>query len=365
MRFTRLIAGAMLLAPLAGDLHAQVRARVLTTRDDEDRAVLGITTSNGGRRDTLGLLIGTVTRGGPADKAGLVEGDRIASINGVNLRLSAEDVEERDMDGVPSRRLVREMGKVKAGDEVELKLWSDGRSKTVRVKTVSASDLEEERFGVREDSRNRPVLGLSVGSTGSRRDTLGLMVMRIATDGPAEKAGLQEGDRISAINGVDVRVPREDAEDFGFGSSRMSRFQRELRKVKLGDDVELQIYSGGRTRTVRVRPVKASDLSRDERGFFYFGDGVGSNFVMPPMPPIPPVRINIPRVFQFDTDAEDGVNIHLTPRAQTEIRERARDATERARETLDRVRENSLRLQDEIRAKIQPAVERARYWRIV
>src|SRR5688500_17744564 len=49
--------------------------------DDEDRAVLGIGTSSGGERDTLGLLITSVTSGGPAEAAGLEEGNRILAVN--------------------------------------------------------------------------------------------------------------------------------------------------------------------------------------------------------------------------------------------------------------------------------------------
>ncbi len=56
--------------------------------DDRDRAAIGISTSSGGMRDTLGLLVQSVTAGGPADKAGIEEGNRIVSIKGVSLKLS-------------------------------------------------------------------------------------------------------------------------------------------------------------------------------------------------------------------------------------------------------------------------------------
>src|SRR4029079_370086 len=87
--------------------------------DETPRAALGINTSSTGTlRDTLGLLVSSVVRGGPAEKAGLEEGHRIASINGVNLRSTKADLEDYENAGTLNRRLVRELEKVKPGDEV-------------------------------------------------------------------------------------------------------------------------------------------------------------------------------------------------------------------------------------------------------
>ncbi len=359
--------------------------------DDSDRPRLGISTGSGGMRDTLGLLVTSVTQGGPAEKAGVQEGDRIQAVDGINLRLSKEDAEEGDMDGVALRRLTREVGKKKVGDEVELKLWSDGKAKTVRVKTMSAqevSDLFRDRYRTREDRDERAVLGVSLGSTGSRRDTLGLMVMRVTPDGPAEKAGINEGDRIAAINGVDLRTPKEDAEDGWFGGVRQSRLSRELRKLEVGKDAELRIVSGRETRTVRVKPVKASDLEKSDRrhgGYFMFGDGFDGDVMIPPMPPVAPrVRIGPigpigPRVFQFDggirgmhdLDAmglDGGMRIRVSPELKWEVEDRVRDAMERVRESLDRGLERSFdrsneigdRVREQIERSVRPAIRRAR-----
>ena len=51
-----------------------------------------------------------------AEKAGLEEGNRIASINGVNLRSNKADLEDYENAGTLNRRLVRELEKVKPGD---------------------------------------------------------------------------------------------------------------------------------------------------------------------------------------------------------------------------------------------------------
>src|SRR5437868_13373605 len=59
---------------------------------EQPRAVIGVTTNAGATsRDTLGLLVSSVRDGSPAEKAGVQEGDRIASLNGVSLKLAAAD----------------------------------------------------------------------------------------------------------------------------------------------------------------------------------------------------------------------------------------------------------------------------------
>src|SRR5450631_3390713 len=117
------------------------RARTLTSNrssDVGDRAMLGISTGSSGKRDTLGLLIEAVTPGSPAEKAGLEEGNRIGSVNGVSLKLSREDAGEPDMSGTMTNRLMREMRKLKAGDELTLDVWNGKNFKSVKVKTVAA-----------------------------------------------------------------------------------------------------------------------------------------------------------------------------------------------------------------------------------
>lgn len=295
-------------APRAESREARTQSRSNERRvqvyrfgnDDEadDRAVIGLSTASfAGKRDTLGVLVQSVSSGGPAEKAGIEEGDRIAAINGVSLRLSAEDAGEPDVGGLMTHRLRREMDKVKPGSPVELSVWSSGQMKTLRVPTVAADSLpSRSRVSFdRTTMEERAVLGLNVSASGSRRDTLGALVSAVATDGPAEKAGIVEGDRIAAINGVDLRVAREDAGDPWASGVKMSRFQRELRKVKAGDAVELRVVTAGQARTVRVTAAKAKDVykGRAEGGMrFQLGelaDGFGGDFVVPPVPPMPPM----------------------------------------------------------------------------
>jgi len=232
-----------------------------TVRIDGNRsgAAIGVTTSSGSTvRDTLGVLISSVTTGSPAEKAGLEEGNRIASVNGVNLKLAPADVGDEQMAGIMSRRLCRELDRIKVGDDVELRVYSGGQTKTVRVKSVDTDDLYRTRVSTHPDER--ATLGINLAVTGSVRDTLGVFVMSVDESGPAAKAGIEEGNRIASINGVDVRARRGEEDELLLRSSGLNRVQREIQRVRPGDDVELRIYSAGQYRTIKVKAARASEL---------------------------------------------------------------------------------------------------------
>ena len=56
-------------------------------------------------------------------------------------RLSAGDIGDRQMGGIMSRRLSRELDKLRPGDEVELRVYTGGQWKTMKIKTVPPDDL--------------------------------------------------------------------------------------------------------------------------------------------------------------------------------------------------------------------------------
>ena len=348
MRPVHIILGASLVALSTAPASAQTpappaqeRIRVVNVNDDDqDRAALGVQTASGGKRDTLGLLITQVTAGGPAEKAGLEEGNRIAAINGVSLTMAAADAGEPDMDDAMTRRLVRELRKVKAGDEVSLKVYAGGTTKTMKVKTVELSDLSSFRKVSSSDWQDRAVLGLSFGG-GSKRDSLGILVTQVVADGPAEKAGIEEGNRIAAINGVNVRVPGGEAGESGLSYSKQERFSREMQKVKAGAVVDLQVYANGSTKSVKVTAARAEDVYKRTARVFRSG-GMGEGFAplppLPPLPPTPPAPGWAPRAPGEDGYYEDYQQI--TDRALRE----AERALRRSQSQLDRDYQN-LRIQ--------------------
>lgn len=240
------------------------REGVFVHTADANRALLGLTlASESVRGDTAGLLVDDVNEDGPSAKAGIKRGDRLQAINGVSLRADRADAGEEDYDGVLLRRLQREMAKHDAGDTVSLRVLSEGRSRDVRVATVSIETLyagSRGRLMTRTRADERPVIGVSTQASGNARDTLGVFVASVTDEGPAAKAGIIEGDRIAAINGVSLRVAREDAGDMQVAAVKAERLRSELAKAQPGQAVELTVVSAGRSRTVRVTPVKASEL---------------------------------------------------------------------------------------------------------
>jgi predicted metalloprotease with PDZ domain len=363
MRYTKLLAfaaaaGAVATPAGAQDSRASTETRIRSTapraysversRDGEHRAALGIGTSTTGTlRDTLGLMITSITKGSPAERAGLEEGNRLSAINGVSLRANAADIEDGEMSGALTRRLQRELGKSKPGDEVELHVYRDGHSQALKVKTADSDSLfrrVEFTRTTREDMENRPALGFSLGSTGSRRDTLGVLVMSVADSTPAAKAGIEEGNRIAAIGKVDLRVPRDDAGDRWISSTKAQRLQREIAALKPGDNVTLKVYGEGKFRDITLKVARAGDLPRGRGGMMFIGDGYTGAFpAMPAWPSIPRAapmdgyRIQLPEL----RETMEGVRMQL---------ERARPQLERigpeVRMELDRIRPQLERLRE-------------------
>jgi hypothetical protein len=99
----------------------------------------------------------------------------------------------------------------------------------------------------------RTLLGLVVGTSGTDRDTLGLLVTQVMRDGPAERAGIDEGNRIAEIDGVSLRVDPADIGRSGPGEAAMRRLTRTLGGLRDAAQATLRVYGGGRYRSVTVQ----------------------------------------------------------------------------------------------------------------
>jgi C-terminal processing protease CtpA/Prc len=103
--------------------------------------------------------------------------------------------------------------------------------------------------------------------SGTSRDTLGVLVSSVVTGSPADEAGIQERERIAEVNGMSLRVSREDVGSENAQDLVYRRLKREIAALRPGDAVSMRVYNGGRVRTVTIRiPVEvANERPRQDR----------------------------------------------------------------------------------------------------
>jgi serine protease Do len=153
-----------------------------------------------------GAVIADVTKGSPADKAGLKRGDVIVEFNGKPLMTGSE--------------LPRLVAATKPGTKVNLKIIRDKKERevTVDVGTMKETELAENGGGNEEENEASPGgLGLTVtelDSDTARQLDLdndeGVLITRVKPGSTAEDAGLQRGDVVLEIN----RQPVKNIDDF-------------------------------------------------------------------------------------------------------------------------------------------------------
>ena len=215
--------------------------------------------------------------------------------------------------------------------------YSDGRVECRVYRRGSDSTFRT--FAFKRDStlEKRAALGLELRSTGTKRDTLGVFVESVTPKGPAENAGIVEGDRIAAINGVDLRTATADSEDSYASGLASHRLSREVQKLTPGTRVTLRVYSGGRFRDVQVTAGKASEVMRLS-GRFYFGmpmDGMrefGGSDMMKFAPQMMMMRERMPMLRQQlepqlrerMRDLPNRIQLRTMPRIKTAVPVRVR-----------------------------------------
>ncbi|HSM36406.1 MAG TPA: PDZ domain-containing protein [Longimicrobiales bacterium] len=110
------------------DAEGRLRELMSTYELRLSRAQLGVSIED----DDLGARVSSVLEDGPAEEAGLREGDVIVALDGTDLGSSIED-EDEDEDWGPTRRLMRLMADVEPGDDVRVDYLRDGRRQSVIV----------------------------------------------------------------------------------------------------------------------------------------------------------------------------------------------------------------------------------------
>ena len=342
------------LAPLPPEPH-MVQSVYFSGSGFANRGYLGITPRNSsGPADTLGLLVDEVESGLAADKAGIKRGSRLVSIDDVSLRVDPRDLGDYAGEALPENRLRRVLSRKAPGDTVAIVVLTDGRKDTRRV-VLSESPLAST---FRAMTTARRVLGVSFAQRGSSRDTAGLLIVSVSSGGAADKAGLNEGDRVVSVDGVDLRVSAADAGTSEGVTARVSRFRRALDAARDSQPVKLDVLSDGRRRTVSVVPTR-------ERGFVFSTGGLDGMAASIRGAISRDFNREFSRDFDQDNDRNDNRNEAVRERAEARaegLLERADAQREMAREQREMAREMAREQRDLARERRDSDDNRGDTW---
>ena len=123
---------AMLMA-LAAPLSAHAQSSRPGDASDMARMIGLSVAASGGPRDTLGLLIASVTRDGPADQAGITTGSRVLAVNGLQVRLAPSDIGRRAAADSALLKFDRALRVTPPGRDVMLRVAGGGMTRLVNV----------------------------------------------------------------------------------------------------------------------------------------------------------------------------------------------------------------------------------------
>lgn len=202
------------------------------------------------------------------------------------------------------------------GGTVDAQATAQGRARTAEEARRAESEATTMRDRVWQrlmvdDSAamNRATLGLMLGGSPTKRDTLGVFVDGVAEDGPAERAGIYEGHRIAFINNVDVRASAADAGDPYLSSVGQHRLMRVMRDVTAGSTVTLRVWTGSGYRDVQVTTAKYSDVFKNQR----FGLWSGAPGAFGFGPAMEQLRVTVPDMRELHLQPLQGVRIEARP----------------------------------------------------
>lgn len=135
------------------------------------------------------------------------------------------------------------------------RMEEEGEGVVLRREALRFPALEGMRMALQ--GMTRPRLGISLrGDQGGDVDRQGARIEAVMEDGPAARAGLQEGDIITEIGGISLLEPLSDPEDeaeaAGEESPPVARLLRLVRALEPGDPVIIRYLREGEVRSTEV-----------------------------------------------------------------------------------------------------------------
>ena len=171
-----------------------------------------------------GALVGDVTEGSPAARAGIQKGDIILELNGRRV--------------ADSRELRLKISQMAPGSDVRMRIFRDGSRRDVELKLGELPN--DQARATERGASNSPISGIAVDNLNAQilrelnlpSNTSGVVITGIEPGSAAEAAGLQRGDVIQEVNRRPVTSTTE--------------FDRALRSAG-NESILLLVNKGGRT----------------------------------------------------------------------------------------------------------------------
>ncbi|HBL22979.1 MAG TPA: peptidase [Deltaproteobacteria bacterium] len=152
-----------------------------------------------GLKDRKGALVADVVKDGPADKAGIGQGDVIVEFDGKEI--------------AGSNDLPRVVAATPVGKDVAVKLLRNGKTIGKNVKITQMEDnVPQAAKAPRENKVGITVQQITpeIARALQLKNRTGVVVTAVEPGSPAEEAGIARGDVIREVN----RVPVKDVENF-------------------------------------------------------------------------------------------------------------------------------------------------------
>ena len=229
-----------------------------------------------------GALVGKVTTGGPADKAGLLGSEKQTTINGENVNVGGDVIIAIDNQPVKNfDDIVAFLARsTEVGQTVTLTILRDGQQQDVKVtlaaRPAAAPQVQIDQQAPQQSPNlpqipqlppnhpnisGQPWLGIQgmsitpdvVNSLGLSANQTGVLVESVRPSSPAEQAGLQGGTKSVTIGGQDVMTGGDviTAID-GQTVSSMDDLLSVLQQSKVDQKVTLTIDRNGKSMEVTV-----------------------------------------------------------------------------------------------------------------
>jgi serine protease Do len=219
---------------------------------------------------TRGVLVGTVSAGSPAEKAGLQGSDKDAEIDGQQVKIGGDVITAiagqpvKDFEDLTT--YLARTGKV--GQQVELTILRDGKETSVTL-TLAARPNSQPQSSNQNAPQTTPQTasgGAWLGVSGMTltpdvaqamnlsNDQAGALIEDVTSGSPAEKAGLKASTQsFTDSNGQQVMIGGDvvTAVD-GKAVATMQDLSTAIRAQKPGDTVELTVLRNGNEVTVSV-----------------------------------------------------------------------------------------------------------------